>query len=172
MCTCCGKQCREYQWNRCGRGKSQEAEAKAPTDYRTLVPTEEVPNPYCLKDDVHKDAWIFQDSICRQVCLPFRYTNAARKRGLRYEGHCWEKGCSTWKGLGKQSGVTFHEFTCTADALNADAAPRSRAARDVGAPLAGRALLPILGGGLAVCALVGLAFASMRHGPDESPAAK
>jgi hypothetical protein len=55
-------------------------------------------------------------SKCRQVCLPFRYTNAARKRGLQYGSTCWEQGCAQWVGQGKQSGVTYHIFQCNGTA--------------------------------------------------------
>lgn len=151
MCTCCGKQCRTYQAG-CGR---HEEEAQPTIDYASLVPSEAQPNPWCTAEGVHTEAWIFEGAICRQVCLPYKYTNAARKHGVHYGSHCWEQGCAMWKGRGKQTGVQFHEFACVA-ALRADGVPRARG------PMADRAAL-VMAAALAVGALVGLAMRRARR---------
>lgn len=164
MCSCCHVQCRHYGRDRCGHDAAADAGA---TDFAALVPSAAVPNPYCTGANVHADAWIFKGASCRQVCLPFKWTNVARKHGLRYEGYCWEMGCAAWKGKGKQTGVTFHEFECAAGALQSDAAARRRAGLGPetsdtarGAPPRRFPAAAILGGGLTVGAVVALALAS------------
>lgn len=106
MAACCSSQCHED-----GSVLPEGKWSKAP-DYASLKPSAQDPNPYCADAGLHQQAYQMRDGGCRQVCLPFRWTNAAAKRGVQYGSTCWRKGCAKWSALGAEHGVQFHVFSC------------------------------------------------------------
>jgi hypothetical protein len=158
MAACCSRQCHED-----GTVLPEGKWTKAP-DYASFTASAHDPNPYCADDGLHQHAYQMRDGGCRQVCLPFKWTSAAAKRGVRFGSSCWQQGCTQWTELGSEHGVLFHFFSCGSD-LAGELERRAtrthgRTFRRAGAPLLFVVTVAIVGLGLA-SAFVG------GHSPTE-----